>query len=131
MAPLLGNEKVTTKIINAVDDSLSAIRYAKINDNDDVLTLKDFNGRIPVRIPANGEKPRDIELVPTPELKEAIKIIVSKSYGISRTGLITETARSLCYNRTGPRITGAINEAIDDLYREKAIKEIEEHITTY
>lgn len=124
MSWMFGNEKVTNKVVDSMEWWLT-YHCKNINSKNEILTLKDWDGTINVRIPALGDKQREIDIFPEIELEEAIRIIVSKSIGITRSGLITETARSLGYMRTGPNITSGISNAIDRMIKKSVIRSVE------
>jgi hypothetical protein len=65
----------------------------------------------------------NIEHVPTGELKAVILLTSEVTFGATRQGLVVETARQLGFDRTGSRINGVIEGAIQQLLDEGKLVE--------
>jgi very-short-patch-repair endonuclease len=78
--------------------------------------------RVAVRVPASGDKPRDIEEIAIEEIAEAAYLCVKEAFGINCNDLATQTARLLGYNRTGSQVRERIEQAIEFCLKEKRIK---------
>lgn len=92
-APLYSNIKVTNKVKNGVDFVVEA--YAKDGNwvkKGDFLWPSEDAPVIP-RVWQEGEKPRSLEYVAVEELAEAMKVIITKSFGIDKEALMRVAAR--------------------------------------
>lgn len=75
-----------------------------------------WNGKpAEVRIPGPGTEPRKIEEVAPDEITKALVQIVRQEIGISRSSLVSTTARALGYGRMGGRVAESIEEGLDEL----------------
>lgn len=115
IAPIMGNQKVTIKIRGTVS---SVIRnYCEQN----IVVKSNYCwpvnvSKVVVRIPEEGAyEVRGIQYISMEELQEAMITVVQKSFGLTKDDLISCTAKVFGFNRIGPKIVKAINEAFDNL----------------
>lgn len=81
-----------------------------------------WNGKqVEVRIPAPGAEPRKIEEVAPEEIMKALVQIVRQEIGISRSSLVSTTARALGYGRMGGRVAESIEEGLNELLRKETL----------
>ena len=111
----MGNQKVTIKIRGTVS---SVIRnYCEQN----IVVKSNYCwpvnvSKVVVRIPEEGAyEVRGIQYISMEELQEAMITVVQKSFGLTKDDLISCTAKVFGFNRIGPKIVKAINEAFDNL----------------
>lgn len=124
IAPFYGNKKLSSKIINNVED---VIRYLcnKINrDNDNFLTLKTMEIVVP-RIPKDDKNIRPINFIAKEEIAEAMVKIICESYGIKRGDLKVFTARKFGFSRMGTNVSEAMDNAYNYLKDRNRIIEID------
>lgn len=119
MAPLFGNEKATVKVRREVDFSLNRLNH-KIIQKNDFYFPKGYE-KIPVRIPNS----RKIQHISIDELSEAIYQVLITCVGTTREGICAETTRVYGFARSGPKITQAMMEALDDLISANKVVEVE------
>ncbi|MCL2701942.1 MAG: DUF3320 domain-containing protein, partial [Phycisphaerae bacterium] len=65
-----------------------------------------------VRDGNNKDAPRDIDRICPEEIGQAAWLLLKAQFGMSRQDLITQTARALGFNNTGPNITATIDTAL-------------------
>jgi hypothetical protein len=78
--------------------------------------------QVVVRGPGENGFVRDIELIPLEEIAEACYLCVQKAFGIQRSELVTQVARLLGYDRTGPRVRERVEKAIELCRRQGRIE---------
>ena len=125
MAGAYGNQKATNVIRNEVD---YVLRTAKgrvvVEDAAGFLTVKGFNA-LRVRIPEIGETQRPIQHICKEELGLALVTVASRTFGIGKDDLLSETAKALGYARRGEKIQNALNEAFQWLIKTNQIQLID------
>ena len=84
-----------------------------------------FKIRKSVKIPKNESSIRPIKYISDEELQQAIISIVKNSYGLSKDNLINIIAKYYQFKRVGINITNTLLNALQDLIKNKVIKEIE------
>ncbi len=109
IAPLYGNEKVTSKIRNEVDYALSTLGNQIIKKGK-FFFPQGYN-HIPVRIPNE----RKIAYISTEEIATAMTTILKARPGFTPGTLCAETARAFGFNRSGNNITKAMENAYKSL----------------
>ncbi|WP_040329550.1 DUF4011 domain-containing protein [Clostridium ihumii] len=115
LAPVLGNQKVTSKIRNEVSYIISNYCGKFVNVINGYCWYNNATKAV-VRIPEeNAYEVRQIQYISMEELQEAMITIVQKSFGLTKDDLISITAKVFGFNRVGPKIVKAINEAFDKL----------------
>lgn len=117
VAPLFGNEKVTVKIHREVDYALQSING--------IIRKGDFlypagNVKITPKVIGNT---RPINYISPDEIAEAMFIIVTKSFGITKESLFQTTAREYGFNRSGERIHTALQQAYELLLESGRVRE--------
>lgn len=116
LAGLYGNTKATVKIRREVDYGLNRVREQIIRKGD--FFYPQGCTKIPVRIPNT----RKIEHISIDELEQAMLTIVSKCIGTTMEGLIAETVRAYGFNRTGAKITEAMQMAANNILTQGKIR---------
>jgi hypothetical protein len=116
LAGLYGNTKATVKIRREVDYGLNRVREQIIRKDD--FFYPQGCTKIPVRIPNT----RKIDHISTDELEQAMLTIIGKCIGTTMEGLIVETVRAYGFNRTGARITEAMQLAANNLLAQGKIR---------
>ena len=76
---------------------------------------------IPIRMPNT----RPIQHISQEELATALLIVLSHCIGTNRYNLIDETTRAYGFKRTGPKISNAMNAAVDWLIKHGKIEEVD------
>ncbi len=116
ISPLLGNEKVTVKVRNEVDDYLKHTRsgWRKVGDfyypkKHQSISAKTSNGR-------------KIDYISIEELAVAMEIIVKKSFGMTIQGICIETARAYGFQRLSPMINSSMNKAYKKMLKQGKVK---------
>jgi very-short-patch-repair endonuclease len=69
----------------------------------------------PPRASGSGAAARSIEQIHPDELKQALLLTVASIFGGSRDDVVSQTARNLGYQRTGPSIKQVLETAIDQM----------------
>lgn len=119
-APFLGVSRVTVRVTSAVESALLGLRD-RVVVKGGFASLK--GAGVPViRIPPAGEEPRPVNRIAPEELMEAMRTVAERSFGLTREGLVAETARALGYSRRGARIQTALEEILDRLTEENVIR---------
>ena len=119
VAPLYGNEKVTSKIRNEVDYAIGKLGNQIVKNGK--FFLPQGYTHIPVRIPNE----RKINYISTPEIAEAMLTILKTCIGATPETLCAETARAFGFNRIGNNISTAMQTACDWLTRSGKAKLLE------
>ena len=124
VATLFGNQKATIKVRNSIEYVLNQGFSNSVVIKDDFCWNKNAN-EIKVKIPRPYGDIRPINYISTEEICEAMNVIVKKSFGISKSDLITTTARMYGYNRTGTNIMESMDKALFKLLESKKLREID------
>lgn len=122
MAILFGSERSTPKIRSEVDYLL---RYMSGR----VIQIGEFlypagYTEVPIRLPNE----RQIQHISCEELETALLAILRTCIGTTRDALCDETARVYGFQRTGPNIANALNEALDSLIEHGKVIEFDEKL---
>lgn len=119
------------RIRNAFSDALqSLVRRRDINrlERSFTYTRADQLGR--VRVPGENERTlRNVAQIPRAEQMAAVKHLIADAHRVSRNELTFEICRLFGWNRRGPDIAVALNEATDALLAEGAIVDNGEFLT--
>lgn len=119
LAPLLGNQKATSKVWGDVSYAVDMLGDTVIRKG---LYLYPANYQtIPVRVPNT----RKIQHISVEELSVAMYRILQTCVGTTREALSIETARLYGFKRAGQNILLSMSKAIDYLIDSGKIKEIE------
>lgn len=124
IAPLWGNQKATNVILRNVDFLLKCRMNNIVKIKDNFVTLFDFDD-LKVRVPETSEDVRPIDFISGDELALALKTIVIHSFGITPDDLITETARTFGFKRTGGKISATLKTVYGQLIKDGILKEID------
>jgi hypothetical protein len=126
MAGVFGNQKVTVLVRDTVDRALKSKRLKGliVKDKDDFITLADFH-ELKVRIPANGDKPRQIDFISPGEIGLAMLSIAGKAIGLTPEALIDATVKALGYARKGERMIACMGGAFERLVKQGRVKLID------
>ncbi len=117
-----GIEKMTEKYKTAVSMAIKNELAGKAElDNGGFLWSLPMKRPEP-RIPSDAETIRKIEDIPTEEIEELMKIILSNAYGLEVNDLITECSAVFGYERRGARINSTMNTVIDRMKNRKTIE---------
>lgn len=118
LAPLLGNTKATVKVKREVDYQLQQLGKKLIRKGDFFFPA----GYTKISPRINSRK---IYHISTEELAEAMYKVLSKSVGLTKELLCTETARAYNFHRMTHNITSAVNEAFELLVKQERIEIID------
>jgi hypothetical protein len=124
VSPLYCNDKVTKRVKDGVLFIVKNFNDRNFIYKNDYLWLKGQNEIIP-KIPANGEKPRPLDLVAPEELAKAMTAIIDKSYGIAKDSLFKVVAREYGFSRVTENMLYQLNHAFAILEKGKHIKNID------
>ena len=114
LAPLFGNEKVTSNVKNLVNQYLSGMGKSVVCKDDFYFPSK--YDSISPRI-----NHRKIKYISPEELAEAMYRVLSKHYGMTRDSLCSQTAKAYSFNRmTGP-VASAMDKSFELLLWQKRI----------
>lgn len=118
---VLQYQKIQQKVLGPqIRDMLS--HEAVNTDPLGFVTTQDYDiAQLKCRIPAEGDKPRNIDCIHPTELKLALVFIASKSFGATRESLITDTARALGFKRTTDIVNASLNHQIDLLLHNETL----------
>ncbi len=116
------------KITKSIREEITSIIFYHLNGK--VIMKNDFlydvqDKKISVKIPKNESSIRPIKYISDEELQQAIISIVKNSYGLSKDNLINIIAKYYQFKRVGINITNTLLNALQDLIKNKVIKEIE------
>lgn len=117
-----GNEKVTNVVRYNFANSMR--RHPEIKKIKDYYVV-DVKQPIEMRIPKEGDSPRDILLIPNVELSSGIRKIIEFNVGINKDGLFRTIANLLGFTRIGDNIRSKLEEALDEELKYGTIKEID------
>lgn len=125
VAPLYGNQKVTSKIRNNVIQVFKYYFSDIIIQKKNFITLVDFDN-LQVRIPNSTEDYiRHIANISDDELSLAMTTIVEHSFGILPEDLFIETARVFGFKRTGENIISSLRRVYNDMLLNGQFKEVD------
>lgn len=125
VAPVFGNQKVTSKVREGVESVFRWHLAETINRKGDFITMKGFD-QLQVRVPnENDGYVRPITYISDDELSQAMRQIVKRSYGITPEDLFVATARELGYKRTGENIVNALRSAYNKMLNSGRVKEVD------
>lgn len=125
VAPVFGNQKVTSKIREGVESVFRWHLAETIDRKGDFITMKDFD-QLQVRVPNEDDGyVRPIAYISDEELGKAMRQIAKRSYGITPDDLFIATAREFGFKRTGENIVSALRAAYDKMLSNGKVKEID------
>lgn len=125
VAPLYGNEKVTSKIRNEVENVFKYYLREEIELVGEFISLKNFELTQVRMHNTDDDYIRQIEHISNEELSLALKIIVDKSYGITPDSLFDATRAELGYKRMGENIRISIHSVYSELINNEELKEVD------
>lgn len=118
LAPVLNNQRATSKIRDHVAFILKTELKGKIIREDDFLQPVNKNN-IVARFSPPYETSRPINYISPKELAQALLLVAKKSYGIKMEDLLISTGRELGYKR----ITEGISESLKDVFNSLILTE--------
>ena len=125
VAPLYGNYKATSKIRNEVQLAFKYHLTDAIKQENDFITLADFNN-LQVRIPSSTDDYiRPIVNISDDELALAMSTIVEHCFGIAPEDLFRETARVFGFKRTGENIVSSLRRVYNDMLTNCQVREVD------
>lgn len=120
IAPLYGRKNASSFMIDEVTHQIQHLLANEIKMNKDLFIMfKNFDLQIA------RKSTRKIEYISQQELIEALKIVISNSYGITPHDLCVVTAKKLGYRRTSDNILHYLEKAYQTMLKTKIIQEIE------
>lgn len=115
-----GREKVTNVVRAQFNYNMRSIKNVfKIKD----YYVIDKNMKIEMRIPKDGDEPRDILMISNDELASGMLVVIKNNIGISKDGLFTTMANLLGFTRKGNNIIYKLTDSLDQLIKLKQVKE--------
>ena len=108
LAPALGHDRVDPGLRRDVEVSVERLKLDDLREEDGFLTRDGFRLTQPRRA---GH--RSIDMIAPEELRLAVYLVVKHSIGATREGVIARVAELLGYERRGPRIQKALENAFD------------------
>ncbi len=117
VAELLGKGRLGSRIVEDINSGVKkAIREGKFKERNGFYWPKGMS-KPTVRIPADGDKPRDITEIAIEEISEGIILYMQSAFSLSEDELIIQIAKLFGYARSGSKIKARIEEAYKGLIR--------------
>ena len=110
LAPALGHDRVDPGLRRTVDVAIDHLKFDDLDEADGFLTRRGFALTHPRRA---GK--RTIDMIAPAELQLAIRTVAEHSIRADRGAIIIRVAELLGYERRGPRIQKALEDAFDAL----------------
>ena len=120
MCPVFGAQKVTPTMKTAIESCLDDHMQGEVSEKDEFLYLTGTESFVPRR-PADGEEPREIEMIAPEEIRAGICLILQFSISLGKEELLRETARQFGYAQAGPRIRQRLEEELGYLMQQGVI----------
>lgn len=114
------------KVTNVVRDEFRRrmrVYHQNILKVDDYYVV-DTNMKIELRIPNDGETPRDIMMISSAELSSGLNVIIKNNVGITKDGLFSTVTNLLGFTRKGNNIIIKLTESLDSLLKSGQVKEV-------
>lgn len=127
-APLLGREKVTSKVKDSVENTLYSLKGQCVERNQFYFPKKCKNDTF-WKVPVRQAGKRSIKYISNEELAGGMLRVASVCIGITKEGLISETIRAFGFNRSGINIVSAMNKTYEMLIRRGYIEIINNKIS--
>ena len=86
----------------------------------------DKNLDVKMRIPKDGDIPRDILMISDKEIESGMLMVIKNSIGITKEGLFSTISKLLGFNHLGERIQRKLNSCLDNLLISAKIKKEDE-----
>ena len=122
LAPLYGNDKVTSKVRDGVDDVIKLYGEKAIWKVDGEYLWLKKKKKITPRIAGDSGPLRQLEYVAKEELVVAMKEVIKKSYGINQEGLYKTIINLYGYARSTSKMQEYLDHAYQLLLNDKSIK---------
>lgn len=120
-----GRVKVTDAVRRDFSHAIRQFKsICKIKD----YYVTDVNMEIEMRIPKDGETPRDITMISTDELASGMFVVIKNSVGITKEGLFATMTNLLGFARKGNNITTKLGDTLNQLINSGKIKTVGEEI---
>lgn len=115
-APVFGNQNITQRVKDGLDDSLN-------NLSDKIVKIGDFYypAKYKKILPKNNNTRRP-EYVSSDEIAAAMYYIINKHLGISKNSLFDEIVKSYNFSKVNEVVTTLLNNAYNVLLREYTVK---------
>lgn len=126
MASLFGNQKVTIKIRDNVDFGLKRIGESIARKGDFFYPIS-YGAIVPKSCSDDGYI-RPINYISDDEIEEAIYLIVSSSFGLTKSGLFQSIAKEFGFNRTGANINNTFERVLEQLIKTKQVAIIDDKV---
>lgn len=110
LAPALGLERVTPALRKDVEIAVARLMLDSLRDASGFLSMEGFALTHPRRA---GSRP--IDMISPEELQLAVMLVAEHSIGAPAENVIVRVAELLGFERRGPRIQRALENALDDL----------------
>lgn len=128
IAGLFEREKATSVVRNNVDYVIKRQMKSAVIIKDNFISRADMT-EIKVRVSEIiTEAARKVEHIAIPEIEKAMMTIADYTLGINETDLKVETARNFGFERMGPKVSKAMNDAFISLLKSGKIKIIDEKV---
>lgn len=101
------------------------IKYIKDIYKVDDYYITNKNKKIEMRIPKEGEEPRDIMMISNAELSSGLYVIIENNIGINKQDLFQTITNLLGFNRVGNNIQFKLEQALKNLIRTNKVKELD------
>lgn len=125
VASRFGNQKVTSKVRESVENEFRWHLAEDIERNGDFIEMKNFD-QLQVRVPNEDDGyVRPIAYIHHGELGQAMMTISKCSYGITPNDLFVITAREFGFKRTGENIVNTLRNVYDNLLSSGKMKEVD------
>jgi len=128
IAGLFDREKATSVVRDNVDYVIKRHMKNAVIIKDNFISRTDM-AEIKVRVSEIiAEEARKVEHIAIPEIEKAMMTIADYALGINETDLKVETARIFGFERMGPKVSKAMNDAFVSLLKSGKIKLIDEKV---
>lgn len=117
LAPALGRERVDPGVRKDAEMAVARLKLDGLEENDGFLSLPGFSLTRPRRA---GH--RTIDMISPQELQLAVFLVAEHSIGASREDVIARVAELLGFERRGPRIQKALEDAMDALIARELLR---------
>ena len=117
LAPALGYDRVNPTLRSEVDVALARLMLDELREQEGFYTLESFTLTQPRRA---GR--RSIDMISPRELQLAMRLVVENSVGAAREDVIARVAELLGFERRGPRIQKALEDAFDALVAQGVVR---------
>lgn len=118
--PLFGREKITSHIRSKFSKEISRFSYQIFNIDD--YYVVDKNMMVKLRVPKQGDEPRDIMHISNVELSSGMYVLIQNSVGITKNGLFNTIVNLLGYTRIGTNMQQKLEDSLGILLNKNLVK---------